>query len=37
MVAQGRAALIADLSKSMSVADATKEADDIIADIMTKI
>tara|TARA_R100000951_G_C2652644_1_gene184897 strand:- start:5369 stop:6622 length:1254 start_codon:yes stop_codon:yes gene_type:complete len=41
MVAQARAAIINSLSNpntgTMSVADATKEADDIVADIMTKI
>ena len=41
MIAQARAAIINSLSNpntgTMSVADATKEADDIIADIMTKI
>lgn len=36
-IAKARMAIIADLSKSMSSADATKQADDIIADIMTKI
>ena len=41
MVAQARAAIINSLSNpntgTMSVADATKEADDIVADIMSKI